>query len=84
MCVGIPANLIMILTIFKNRSLLLQPTNLFLLNMCISDLLNLSVSPILFLFNQDVIFRFYYLGDFLCNIGPFLIGEILVLSSTEA
>ncbi len=42
---------------FRNSLLLLQPTNLFLLNMSVADFLNLLFNAPLFLFKQGVIFR---------------------------
>ena len=61
MVVGLLANFSIIFIILKNKMFLLQPANLLLLNMCISDFINLLINPWLFIFksgNQFVIFRF--------------------------
>jgi hypothetical protein len=73
--IGILANLSIITVILRNRLLLLQPANLFLLNMAVSDCLNLLLNSWLFLFKQGVLFRFYMLGGVLCKLSPFIIGK---------
>ena len=74
MVTGILGNASIVYIILKNKLLRLQPTNLFLLNMAISDFLNLCICPILYLFRRDVIFANYYLGEFTCRVTPFFIG----------
>ena len=62
MVIGLLANFSVIFIIMKNKMFLLQPANLLLLNMCISDFTNLIINPWLFIFksgNQPVIFRFF-------------------------
>ena len=62
MVVGLLANFSIIFIILKNKMFLLQPANLLLLNMCISDFINLLINPWLFIFksgNQPVIFRLF-------------------------
>ena len=61
MVIGLLANFSIIFIIMKNKMFLLQPANLLLLNMCISDFTNLLINPWLFIFksgNQPVIFRY--------------------------
>ena len=63
MVIGLLANFSIIFIIMKNKMFLLQPANLLLLNMCISDFTNLLINPWLFIFksgNQPVIFRYMY------------------------
>ena len=74
---GITGNVSIIIIILKNKLLRLQPINLFLLNLAISDLLHLCVSPILYLFENDVIFTNYYLGHICCLATPFFRGKIV-------
>ena len=70
--VGLLANFSIIVIILKNKMFLLQPANLLLLNMCISDFINLLVNPWLFIFKSGatgVIFRLTFIlifvkGDF--------------------
>ena len=77
MLFGIPGNLSIIVIIMKNRLLRKQPNNLFLLNMAVADLLNLTVNTTLFFFEPDIIFRrFYYLGPFLCKLTPLLLSKL--------
>ena len=74
MLFGIPGNLSIITIILKNRLLRKQPNNLFLLNMAVADLLNLTVNTTLFFFEPDIIFRnHYYLGPFVCKLTPLLL-----------
>ena len=77
MLFGITGNLSIIIIILKNKLLRLQPINLFLLNLAISDLLHLCVSPILYLFENDVIFTNYHLGHICCLATPFFRGKIV-------
>ena len=74
---GITGNVSIIIIILKNKLLRLQPINLFLLNLAVSDLLHLCVSPILYLFENDVIFTNYYLGHICCLATPFFRGKIV-------
>ena len=74
---GITGNVSIIIIISKNKLLRLQPINLFLLNLAVSDLLHLCVSPILYLFENDVIFTNYYLGHICCLATPFFRGKIV-------
>ena len=76
MLFGIIGNVSIIIIILKNKLLRLQPINLFLLNLAISDLLHLCVSPILYLFENDVIFTNYFLGHICCLTTPFFRGKI--------
>ncbi|TRY80329.1 hypothetical protein TCAL_10176 [Tigriopus californicus] len=78
--IGILGNLSIIIIMINNKILLLNRTNLLLWNMCASDCLNLIFNPLLYLFKQNVIFRFYYLGDFICNVTPFLIVTFMLAS----
>ena len=75
MLFGIPANLSIITIILKNRLLRKQPNNLFLLNMAITDFLNLTVNTTLYFFDASEIFENYYLTPFLCKLTPVLLGE---------
>ena len=70
MLLGITGNVSIIYIILKNRLLRLQPTNLFLLNMAVTDLLNLCINPILYLFRNDAIVSNYLLGETFCTISP--------------
>ena len=78
MLFGITANASIIFIILMNKLIRLQPTNLFLLNMALSDFLNLCLCPILYIFKRDVLFVNYYLPKFCCLITPFLTGKSLV------
>ena len=78
MLFGIPGNLSIIIIIMKNRLLRKQPNNLFLLNMAVADLLNLTVNTTLFFFEPNIIFRFYYLGPFLCKLTPLLLSKFYI------
>ena len=75
MLFGIPGNLSIIIIILKNRLLRKQPNNLFLLNMAVTDLLNLTVNTTLYFFRPKAIFKNYYLGPFLCKLSPLLVSE---------
>ena len=75
MLIGATGNTSIIIIILKNKLLRLQPTNLFLLNMAVSDLLNLCVNPIFYLFRRDVLFTNYYLGRISCLITPVFTGK---------
>ena len=81
MLFGITGNASIIFIILKNKLLRLQPTNLFLLNMAVSDILNLCTGPILYLFKRDILFVNYYLPKFCCIATPFLTGIHLKMSS---
>ena len=76
MLFGIPGNLSIIAIILKNKLLRKQPNNLFLLNMAVTDLLNLTVNTTLYFFRPDNIFRNYYLGPFLCKLSPLLVSKL--------
>lgn len=78
---GVLANLSIIVVVLSNRLLLLQPTNLFLVNMCLSDLLNVLINPWLYFFRQGFVFRFYLLGAELCKLTPFLLGNLSTMIS---
>ena len=75
---GTIGNVSIIMIILKNRLLRLQPTNMFLLNMAISDLLNLTISPVLYLFRQNVIFSSYYLSESMCFSTPIFTGKLKI------
>ena len=75
MLFGILANTSIIIIILKNKLLRLQPMNLFLLNLAVSDLLHLCISPLLYLFKRDTIFTNYYLGKLSCLATPFFRGK---------
>ena len=83
MLFGIPGNLSIITIILKNRLLRKQPNNLFLLNMAVTDLLNLTVNTTLYFFRPDFIFRNYYLGPFLCKLSPLLVSKYLKKQSHQ-
>ena len=75
MLFGIPGNLSIITIILKNKLLRKQPNNLFLLNMAVTDLLNLTVNTTLYFFRPGTIFKNYYLGPFLCKLSPLLVSK---------
>ena len=75
MVFGILGNLSIILIICKNRLLRLQVTNLFLVNMAVSDCLNLTINPILYYFRANNIFINYHLGEFFCKLTPIALGK---------
>lgn len=75
MLFGITANASIIIIILRNKLLRLQPTNLFLLNMAVSDFLNLCMNPIFYLFGRDVLFTNYYLGKVSCLVTSFFTGK---------
>ena len=77
MLIGIIGNTSIIIIILWNKLLRLQPTNLFLLNMAVSDFLNLCICPILYLFRRDVLFIDYYLGKICCLITPGVTGKFI-------
>ena len=77
MLIGIIGNTSIIIIILWNKLLRLQPTNLFLLNMAVSDFLNLCICPILYLFRRDVLFTDYYLGKICCLITPGVTGKFI-------
>ena len=83
MLFGIPGNLSIITIILKNRLLRKQPNNLFLLNMAVTDLLNLTVNTTLYFFKPNIIFRNYYLGPFLCKLSPLLVSKYLKKQSHQ-
>ena len=78
MLFGILDNLCIITIILKNRLLRLQPTNVFLLNLAISDFLHLCINPILFLSKQHSFASKYYLGGFTCHLTPMVTGKSLL------
>ena len=73
--IGIIGNASIIIIILRNKVLRLQPTNLFLLNMALSDSMNLCITPALYLFKRDVLFTNYYLGKICCFMSPFFTGK---------
>ena len=73
--IGIIGNASIIIIILWNKVLRLQPTNLFLLNMAVSDLMNLCINPTLYLFKRDVLFTNYYLSKVFCFLTPFFTGK---------
>ena len=96
MLFGILFNLAVIIIIIKNRLLRRQVTNLFLLNMAISDLLNLTFNTVGYYFWMNVmpspsgvIFNQYYLGENMCYASTFFTSknsmreEILVVLSFQ-
>ena len=74
MLFGIIGNASIIFIILKNKLLRLQPTNLFLLNMAVSDFINLCICPILYIFKRDILFVNYYLPKWCCIATPYLTG----------
>ena len=83
MLFGILANLAVIIIIIKNRLLRRQVTNLFLLNMAISDLLNLTFNTVGYYFWMNVqpspsgvIFNQYYLGENMCYASTFFTSKV--------
>ena len=74
MLFGITGNASIIIIILRNKLLRLQPTNLFLLNMAVSDFINLCICPILYIFKRDILFVNYYLPKWCCIATPFLTG----------
>ena len=84
MLFGILSNLAVIIIIIKNRLLRRQVTNLFLLNMAISDLLNLTFNTVGYYFWMNVqpspsgvIFNQYYLGKNMCYASTFFTSKIV-------
>ena len=75
MLFGISGNLCIIIIFMKNRLLRLQPLNLFLLNLAISDFLHLCINPILFLTKQYSVGSTYKLGAVICNLTPVITGK---------
>ena len=73
---GTIGNGAIIIIILKNRLLRLQPANMFLLNMAISDLLNLTICTVLYLFRNKVIFEAYYLSETICYASPIFTGKL--------
>ena len=71
---GTIGNGAIIIIILKNRLLRLQPANMFLLNMAISDTLNLTICTVLYLFRNKVIFSGYYLSETICYASPIFTG----------
>lgn len=71
---GTLGNGAIVIIILKNRLLRLQPANMFLLNMAISDLLNLTICTVLYLFRNKVIFSAYYLSETICYASPIFTG----------
>ena len=71
---GITGNASIIIIILRNKLLRLQPTNLFLLNMAVSDFINLCICPILYIFKRDILFTNYYLPKWCCIATPYLTG----------
>ena len=83
MLIGILGNLSVIVIVMKNKLLRLQVTNLFLLNMAISDLLNLTFNTVGYYFwgavapsPSGVIFNQYYLGENMCTATSFFTSNI--------
>ena len=74
MLFGITGNASIIIIILRNKLLRLQPTNLFLLNMAVSDFINLCICPILYIFKRDILFTNYYLPKWCCIATPYLTG----------
>ena len=82
--IGIIGNASIIIIILRNKVLRLQPTNLFLLNMALSDFMNLCINPALHLFKSDVLFTNYYLGKVCCFLSPFLTGKSKLSSNLNS
>ncbi len=80
--IGIPANLSIIWILVRNRLLRLQPINLFILSMALSDALNLAIIPVLYLFRQENIFRFFLLGPVICHLRPILTSMFTAFHTT--
>lgn len=71
---GIIGNLTIIYSMCKFKKFRLKPTNIFILNMAIADLLTTMVCPISALFTD--IYQFYVLGSFLCRFEGFVKSEL--------
>ena len=70
---GLVSNLVLMYIIIRNRSLQ-TPTNLLVANMAVADLATLTISPILFMFNN--FYQIYMLGMFGCKSQAFLEGKL--------
>lgn len=67
---GIVGNLIIIYSMCKSKQFRSKPTNIFILNMAIADLLTIMVCPTVALFTD--IYQFYVLGSFICRFEGFV------------
>ena len=76
---GITGNASIIIIILKNKLLRLQPINLFLLNLAISDLLHLCIGPFFYMFKRNAILTNFYLGEIGCLATPFFRGKVHIL-----
>lgn len=72
---GIVGNLTIIYSMYKFKPFRTKPTNIFILNMAIADLLTTIVCPNAALFTD--IYQFYVLGPFICRFEGFVKGELL-------
>lgn len=70
---GILGNLTIIYSMCKFKPFRTKPTNIFILNMAIADLLTTIVCPNAALFTY--IYQFYVLGPFVCRIEGFVKSE---------
>lgn len=76
---GILGNLTIIYSICKFKRFRSKPTNIFILNMAIADLLTTIVCPTAALFTD--IYQFYALGSFLCRFEGFIKITCLLVSA---
>lgn len=76
---GILGNLTIIYSICKFKRFRSKPTNIFILNMAIADLLTTIVCPTAALFTH--IYQFYVLGAFLCRFEGFIKITCLLVSA---
>lgn len=74
---GILGNLIIIYSMCKFKPFRSKPTNIFILNMAIADLITSLLCPIIALFKD--IYQFYVLGPFVCRIEGFVDGKFTVV-----
>lgn len=76
---GIVGNLTIIYSMCKFKPFRSKPTNIFILNMAIADLLTTMVCPTAALFTD--IYQFYVLGAFICRFEGFVKITCLLVSS---
>ena len=80
---GITGNASIIIIILKNKLLRLQPINLFLLNLAISDLLHLCIGPFFYMFKRNAILTNFYMGEIGCLATPFFRGNSYLIQLIE-
>lgn len=72
---GIVGNLTIIYSMCKFKPFRSKPTNIFILNMAVADLLTTIVCPNAALFTD--IYQFYVLGSFICRFEGFVKGKYI-------